>query len=76
MLIYSHQSKQSKLMVFSELSRLSNGDCQPISKNLHAKPEPRRLRRAKARMARLETRNRNAAANKNISTIKQVKKFA
>ena len=76
MLIYSHQSKQSKLMVFSELSRLSNEDCQPISKNPHAKPEPRRLRRAKARMARLEAKNRSAAVNKNISTIKQQKKSA
>lgn len=69
-------------MVFSELSRLSKSDCttvqpsdrQPLTKNPRAKPKPRRLRRAEARQIRLETRNLGAAANKNISTIKQAKK--
>ena len=42
--------------------------------NPHTKPKLRRLRRAEAKQARLEARSLGAAANKNISTNKQVKK--
>ncbi len=58
-------------MVFEELNRIPKTDCataqlsdrHPIPQNPHAKPKPRRLRRAEAQQARLEARNLGAAAN-------------
>ena len=71
-------------MVFSELSRLSKSDCataqpsdrQVIPKNSHAKPKPRRLRRAEARQTKLEAKSLDTAANQNINTNRQAKKSA
>ncbi|MDJ0571502.1 MAG: hypothetical protein QNJ53_20980 [Pleurocapsa sp. MO_192.B19] len=53
-------------MFLSELTRIKNGDHTKI--NPHAKTESRKVRRAKARQARLEARNLGAAANQNIHT--------
>lgn len=56
-------------MIFSELNRLSKS--YPTTVNPHVKIEPRKVRRTKAKQARLEAKNLETTANQNIHNKKK-----